>query len=118
MIPTSNGGRVSIRYSYRTRMSSTPKTRVPVTMIIDGDWESAMLMARRLGSQGLQVSAIGLGCLGMSQSYGTPDDEESIATIHCAVDLGVTLFDTAEAYGPFKNEELLGRALKGRRDQA
>lgn len=77
-----------------------------------------MLMARRLGSQGLQVSAIGLGCLGMSQSYGTPDDEESIATIHCAVDLGVTLFDTAEAYGPFKNEELLGRALKGRRDQA
>jgi len=74
-------------------------------------------MKRMLGNQGLQVSAIGLGCLGMSQSYGTPDDQESIATIHRAVELGVTLFDTAEAYGPFKNEELLGRALKGKRDQ-
>ena len=71
---------------------------------------------RKLGSQGLEVSALGLGCLGMSQSYGTPDDRESIATIQRAVELGVTLFDTAEAYGPFKNEELLGRALKGRRD--
>jgi aryl-alcohol dehydrogenase-like predicted oxidoreductase len=70
---------------------------------------------RRLGWQGLQVSAIGLGCLGMSQSYGTPDDAESIATIHRALDLGVTLFDTAEAYGPFHNEELLGRALAGKR---
>ena len=76
-----------------------------------------MLLRRRLGDQGLEVSAIGLGCLGMSQSYGTPDDQESIATIHRAVELGVTLFDTAEAYGPFKNEELLGRALKGKRDQ-
>jgi aryl-alcohol dehydrogenase-like predicted oxidoreductase len=53
----------------------------------------------------------------MSQSYGAPDDQESISTIHRAVELGVTLFDTAEAYGPFKNEELLGRALKGKRDQ-
>jgi aryl-alcohol dehydrogenase-like predicted oxidoreductase len=76
-----------------------------------------MLSKRRLGSQGLEVSALGLGCLGMSQSYGTPDDTESIATIHRALDLGVTFFDTAEAYGPFKNEELLGRALKGKRDQ-
>jgi aryl-alcohol dehydrogenase-like predicted oxidoreductase len=76
-----------------------------------------MLIRRRLGKQGLEVSAIGLGCLGMSQSYGTPDDQESIATIHRAVELGVTLFDTAEAYGPFENEELLGRALKGKRDQ-
>src|SRR5215472_13535965 len=70
---------------------------------------------RKLGAQGLEVSALGLGCLGMSQSYGAADEHESIATIHRAVDLGVTLFDTAEAYGPFKNEELLGRALKGRR---
>ena len=76
-----------------------------------------MLMRRRLGNQGLEVSALGLGCLGMSQSYGAPDDQESISTIHRAVELGVTLFDTAEAYGPFKNEELLGRALKGKRDQ-
>src|SRR5258706_2359144 len=76
-----------------------------------------MLLKRKLGRQGLEVSALGLGCLGMSQSYGTPDDRESVATIHRALELGVTLFDTAEAYGPFKNEELLGRALKGRRDQ-
>jgi aryl-alcohol dehydrogenase-like predicted oxidoreductase len=76
-----------------------------------------MLTKRRLGSQGLEVSALGLGCLGMSQSYGTPDDAESIATIHRALELGVTLFDTAESYGPFLNELLLGRALKGRRLQ-
>lgn len=75
-----------------------------------------MLKKRRLGAHGPEVSAIGLGCLGMSQSYGVPDDAESIATIHRALDLGITFFDTAEAYGPFKNEELLGRALKGRRE--
>jgi aryl-alcohol dehydrogenase-like predicted oxidoreductase len=75
-----------------------------------------MLTKRKLGRQGLEVSALGLGCMGMSQSYGTPDDRESIATIHRALDLGVTFFDTAEAYGPYTNEELLGRALKGRRD--
>jgi len=73
---------------------------------------------RRLGNQGLEVSALGLGCLGMSQSYGERDDPESIATIHRALELGVTFFDTAEAYGPFHNEELLGRALEGRRAQA
>lgn len=76
-----------------------------------------MLAKRKLGTQGLEVSALGLGCLGMSQSYGVPDDRESIATIDRALELGVTLFDTAEAYGPFKNEELLGRALAGRRDE-
>jgi len=76
-----------------------------------------MLAKRRLGSQGLEVSALGLGCLGMSQSYGVPDEQESLATLHRALELGVTLFDTAEAYGPFKNEELLGRVLKGRRSQ-
>jgi len=81
-----------------------------------GNGRRNKLKRRKLGSQGLEVSALGLGCLGMSQSYGTPDDRESIATIQRAVELGVTLFDTAEAYGPFKNEELLGRALKGRRD--
>jgi aryl-alcohol dehydrogenase-like predicted oxidoreductase len=71
-----------------------------------------------LGRQGLEVAALGLGCMGMSQSYGTPDDTESIATIHRALDLGVDFFDTAEVYGPHRNEELLGRALKGKRDQA
>jgi aryl-alcohol dehydrogenase-like predicted oxidoreductase len=79
-----------------------------------------MLTTRSLGSQGLTVSALGLGCLGMSQSYGTAeerDERESIATIHRAIDLGVTFFDTAEMYGPFTNEDLLGRALQDRRDQ-
>ena len=77
-----------------------------------------MMQLRELGSQGLCVSALGLGCMGMSQSYGTPDDAESIATIERALELGVTFFDTAEVYGPYRNEELLGRALKGRRDRA
>jgi aryl-alcohol dehydrogenase-like predicted oxidoreductase len=76
-----------------------------------------MLPTRKLGHQGLEVSALGLGCMGMSQSYGVPDDQESIATLHRAIELGVTFLDTAEAYGPFSNEELLGRALEGRRDQ-
>jgi aryl-alcohol dehydrogenase-like predicted oxidoreductase len=73
--------------------------------------------ARRLGRQGLEVSAIGLGCMGMSQSYGVPDDAESVATIRRALELGVTFFDTAEVYGPFTNETLVGRALEGRRDR-
>ena len=74
-----------------------------------------MLPTRTLGAQGLSVSAIGLGLMGMSQSYGTPeerDERESIATIHRAIELGVTFLDTAEAYGPYQNEELLARALK------
>lgn len=76
-----------------------------------------MIPTRKLGNQGLEVSALGLGCMGMSQSYGVPDDRESVATIHRALELGVTFLDTAEAYGPYTNEELLGRALKGRRHQ-
>ncbi len=76
-----------------------------------------MLPKRKLGRQGLEVSALGLGCLGMSQSYGPADEKESLATLDRAVELGITLFDTAEAYGPYKNEELLGRALAGRRDK-
>jgi aryl-alcohol dehydrogenase-like predicted oxidoreductase len=74
------------------------------------------LSKRKLGRQGLEVSAIGLGCMGMSQSYGPADEMESIATLHHAIELGCTFFDTAEGYGPFANEELIGRALKGRRD--
>jgi aryl-alcohol dehydrogenase-like predicted oxidoreductase len=76
-----------------------------------------MLTERKLGRQGLEVSGLGLGCMGMSQSYGEPDDRESLATLDRAIELGVTFFDTAEAYGPFTNEELLGRAFKGRRDR-
>ncbi len=72
---------------------------------------------RKLGSQGLEVSAQGLGCMGMSQSYGPADEGESIATIHRALDLGVTFLDTADMYGPFTNERLVGRAIAGRRDE-
>jgi aryl-alcohol dehydrogenase-like predicted oxidoreductase len=75
------------------------------------------LAKRKLGSQGLEVSEVGLGCMGMSQSYGPADEQESIATIHRAIDLGCTFLDTAEVYGPHANEELLGRALAGKRDQ-
>jgi aryl-alcohol dehydrogenase-like predicted oxidoreductase len=74
-----------------------------------------MLPKRKLGRQGLEVSMIGLGCMGMSQSYGPADEAESVATLHRALDMGCNFLDTAEVYGPFTNEELLGRALQGRR---
>jgi aryl-alcohol dehydrogenase-like predicted oxidoreductase len=74
------------------------------------------MQTRQLGRSGLRVSAIGLGCMGMSEFYGTRDDAESTATIHAALDAGITLLDTADVYGPFTNEELVGRAIKDRRD--
>jgi len=72
---------------------------------------------RRLGRNGPSVSAIGLGCMGMSEFYGAGDEAESIATIHRALDLGVNFLDTADMYGPYTNEELVGRAIRGRRDK-
>src|SRR5258708_36972122 len=78
------------------------------------------MQKRKLGTSNLEVSVIGLGCMGMSFAYGAPeerDERESIATIHRAIELGVTFFDTAEGYGPYTNEELLARALEGRRDR-
>ena len=76
-----------------------------------------MLAKRKLGRQGLEVSALGLGCMGMSFAYGAPDEAESTATLDRAIELGCTFLDTAEIYGPFDNEELIGRHLAGRRDR-
>jgi aryl-alcohol dehydrogenase-like predicted oxidoreductase len=72
---------------------------------------------RRLGTQGLEVSAMGLGCMGMSEFYGSTDEDEAIRTIHRAIELGVTFLDTADMYGPFTNELLVGRAIAGRREE-
>src|SRR2546421_13116142 len=82
--------------------------------------EGEKMQKRKLGNSNLEVSAIGLGCMGMSFAYGAPEERdglESIATIHRAIELGVTFFDTAEVYGPYTNEELLARALEGKRDR-
>jgi aryl-alcohol dehydrogenase-like predicted oxidoreductase len=75
------------------------------------------MKSRKLGRSGLTVSALGLGCMGMSEFYGPRDDQESIATIHRALDLGMTFLDTSDIYGPHKNEELVGQAIRGRREQ-
>jgi aryl-alcohol dehydrogenase-like predicted oxidoreductase len=72
---------------------------------------------RTLGTQGLTVSAQGLGCMGMSEFYGSADEGEAVATIHRALELGITLLDTSDAYGPQTNEQLVGRAIEDRRDE-
>ena len=73
--------------------------------------------SRNVGSEGLVVSELGLGCMGMSEFYGTGDEDESVATIHRALELGITFLDTADMYGPFTNERLVGKAIEGRRDE-
>src|SRR5215207_1747699 len=75
------------------------------------------MQKRTLGSEGLEVSAQGLGCMGMSEFYGTADEDEAVATIRRALELGIVFLDTADMYGPFTNERLVGRSIAGRRDE-
>src|SRR5215218_10185928 len=80
-------------------------------------FEEIFVNRRNLGSEGLVVSELGLGCMGMSEFYGNGDEDESAATIHRAIELGITFLDTADMYGPFTNEKLVGKAIADRRDQ-
>jgi len=91
--------------------------RYAFNKLVSANHKDLLMKQRKLGTQGLTVPALGLGCMGMSEFYGSRDDQESIATIHRALDLGVNFLDTADMYGCGDNEKLVGRAIKGRRDQ-
>ena len=93
------------------------RIKFKTNMILSMNSKSNSIPKRVLGHSDLHISALGLGCMGMSEFYGQTDEVESIATIHRALDLGVNFLDTADMYGPFKNEELIGRAIKGRRNE-
>jgi aryl-alcohol dehydrogenase-like predicted oxidoreductase len=88
-----------------------------VNVFVDARFEERSVESRNLGSEGLVVSELGLGCMGMSEFYGTGDEDESVATIHRALELGINFLDTADMYGPFTNEKLVGKAIEGRRDE-
>jgi hypothetical protein len=88
-----------------------------VDVFVNVRFRERLVEKRYLGSEGLVVSELGLGCMGMSEFYGTGDEDESITTIHRALKLGITFLDTADMYGPFTNEKLVGKAIEGRRDE-
>src|SRR6266404_2653885 len=108
--------RKAVAFQFTT--SSATRTRSGPLRFAQGSGKGAMMQKRKLGKSGLEVSALGLGCMGMSQSYGVPPDKQAmISLIRTAVERGVTFFDTAEIYGPYGNEELVGEALAPLRRQ-
>ena len=106
-----------MKHARRVAEEDVASARKPDHRIMEEHSVEGIMKQRKLGTNGPAVSALGLGCMGMSEFYGTSDDAESIATIHHALALGVNFFDTADMYGWGKNEQLVGRALRGRRDE-